>query len=1328
MDSSEINTIKLFLIGSHSKTYQIMRLITSALLCLFSVFAIGQDCDFLPSDTTVCGFKHNFEISDLSGSFSYVCEEGKNIAISLVDEGIAMVSFEGCGSYTIIFESAADGCLDTFRIEVADANKSVTTLDTEIELGYGDVDCPDGGVADCFSEVVSISLSSGTPEELWSFCTTASCQSTQYTTEVFGDETSCIVDSITCDTVVVFDSSMECVETDQDAFIVLNSDGDMVDDNAFLEYIAQLQAAMELECELALGGCNITNDENCIDSTAIDTSYIHIPVRIGGKWTLANIDSVELFDTTYFEYMGSDYELVLDPGVEFYGPGDLNVYLFEIFVDAMNDTTKNFPYGIQLELQWEEEWIIDTLQLIREIPIDTTGDCFVCGGNFFSANFNVPGIPDFPCGPVSIDYPDVCECEILVPNYSIQLLQCEPKKWQLDILDGEFEIQDVIGAFWTDGMSSTIISSPNTEVNTVLLLDNNGCDYELDVDLESIAEFVGISPSGSPILNCAVGSVTLDADVFTLSGLEIEFHDVPLWILPDGSEQMALSISATEPGTYRLVYEDAVACIHEATFDLVYDNEIQYFDDLIFLCGNSGVEYEGEWISEGGAYTIERACNEYVNLTVEQYDQIEYNESYEICQGEWIEMNGQIYSSGYYIVEMDNGTPCPDILHLEILETAVDVDWTLDSSCGGSTILTLSSSGLEGSYSIWSGGNSYGDYTTSGSDVNVELDYSGLYEVSFLSNGCIVSTLVDVHLMEYEIMTHADGLLDCDHACVLLSPEIVNHRGDVLHSDYSLKWSGPNGFTSEDIAIEVCESGIYSLTLEYGDVCAVSREIAVNEEFEPEIITISADLCHGECYDDGNYSFCETTQGIITIDDCTRLEVDIVVADEISTERAVTLCQGESILIDGTSYDEEGEYTEVLSSASGCDSIVLYQVEVLGSGEIISENILDCQHSEALLSYHSDDAEATYIWRDEDGMSISTDDHYLATTAGVYTLEITEIGKEKTCVHEMNYDLVEEIILPEIELVETYTLNCESSVEIDWEVEEGSSWIWTSEGGDLNVQNEALVTDKPGTYTLILTNEEGCSIEKSVEVLLVDPIELDLVTTASCEDTNEGTLNVRNIKGGMSPFTIMLDDEEIFQTATDLEVGVYELKIMQADGCVYSEEVVIESIPVLDEIPEQELEYCNNQGVTITLNLNEMISYAWLDGYEGTERQIRQEGMYEVELSNGCSSITSTYHVKDTREEEAFVVSNIFSPDGNSTNDRMKVMPQVGYEDFEMYVFSRDGSLVYRTDTPEEGWDGKIGGNPAVLGTYVWMIEAEVITCSGEVEHACEMGTVMVLR
>lgn len=71
---------------------------------------------------------------------------------------------------------------------------------------------------------------------------------------------------------------------------------------------------------------------------------------------------------------------------------------------------------------------------------------------------------------------------------------------------------------------------------------------------------------------------------------------------------------------------------------------------------------------------------------------------------------------------------------------------------------------------------------------------------------------------------------------------------------------------------------------------------------------------------------------------------------------------------------------------------------------------------------------------------------------------------------------------------------------------------------------------------------------------------------------------------------------------------------------------------------------------------------------------------------------------------EIYVPSG-FTPNNDGLNDLLKPIV-VGIVDFKFFrVFNRWGQLVFASTFPNKGWDGKIKGVDAAMGTYVWEAE-----------------------
>ncbi len=87
-------------------------------------------------------------------------------------------------------------------------------------------------------------------------------------------------------------------------------------------------------------------------------------------------------------------------------------------------------------------------------------------------------------------------------------------------------------------------------------------------------------------------------------------------------------------------------------------------------------------------------------------------------------------------------------------------------------------------------------------------------------------------------------------------------------------------------------------------------------------------------------------------------------------------------------------------------------------------------------------------------------------------------------------------------------------------------------------------------------------------------------------------------------------------------------------------------------------------------------------------------------------------------------VPKVFTPNGDGVNDILKPI-LVGISTFHYFsVYNRWGNLLFTTEDPNAGWDGRVKGVPQPVETYLWM--AEGIDNSGK--KIVQKGMVSLIR
>ena len=109
---------------------------------------------------------------------------------------------------------------------------------------------------------------------------------------------------------------------------------------------------------------------------------------------------------------------------------------------------------------------------------------------------------------------------------------------------------------------------------------------------------------------------------------------------------------------------------------------------------------------------------------------------------------------------------------------------------------------------------------------------------------------------------------------------------------------------------------------------------------------------------------------------------------------------------------------------------------------------------------------------------------------------------------------------------------------------------------------------------------------------------------------------------------------------------------------------------------------------------------------------------------NGCENELSKI-IEIGAKEDMF--PNAFTPNGDGSNDVFRPIFPCEVVFSNLKVFSRWGELVFESDDPLVGWNGRIKDMDAASDVYVWRVEYEAIRL-GEQQHFVEKGGVTLLR
>ena len=111
--------------------------------------------------------------------------------------------------------------------------------------------------------------------------------------------------------------------------------------------------------------------------------------------------------------------------------------------------------------------------------------------------------------------------------------------------------------------------------------------------------------------------------------------------------------------------------------------------------------------------------------------------------------------------------------------------------------------------------------------------------------------------------------------------------------------------------------------------------------------------------------------------------------------------------------------------------------------------------------------------------------------------------------------------------------------------------------------------------------------------------------------------------------------------------------------------------------------------------------------------------------------VTNGYGCRDTLTKVLFIAPDVvyylpsaFTPNNDNINETFKPIGLAYALDYKFIIFNRWGDILFKTDNPQLGWDGKYQGQPVEQDLYFYRLE---FIGADELRHE-ESGSIMILR
>ncbi len=661
---------------------------------------------------------------------------------------------------------------------------------------------------------------------------------------------------------------------------------------------------------------------------------------------------------------------------------------------------------------------------------------------------------------------------------------------------------------------------------TIIVTDSKGCAVSLQFEIED---------APSPQLSAGTATETICGEANgTISGVAIEGGTEPFtleWKNETGETVgNDLDVENLETGNYTLQITDFNGCSHDIEMFVpeALPPQLQGGEVTPTTCSEANGSIEGIEVLDGAEpfeYRWLDDLGEAVGFEATLTDVMAGDYTLEV-----LDANGCLVSLPWTIEDQ----AAPQLLGGEVVP----------SSCGKAdgAIQNIEANGGTGDL-VFEWQNASGE--TVGNDLTISDIAAGEYTLFVTDeNGCMAE--IAFTTFDEAAPQLSGGTLTYSN-CEQADGSVTDVTIDGGTSPYTYEWTNENNeVVGENISIYDVPEGIYVLTATDADGCITTLSFYMADNPPPGLLggVVTPTTC-SEANGSIEEIEVEGGEGLLTF---SWRDSD---NNEISTELQLTDVAA-------------GTYTLFITDEKGCQDELQYEIPDQPSPQIIEGLVNNTRCSEANGGISNVTIEGgvepyTYNWVDAESNAYEntgTDANLLNVAAGNYILEVTDANGCRT---DLAFEILDEASPTASGGLVNATTCSEANGSIEDVAIEGGkapfNFEWRDVNGNIVGTEEVLSEVLAGSYTVYITDDNGCETDLAFEIAdIPSPILSEgTVDLSSCGNSDGGVMDV-NIEGGTAPFTYRWEnvEGEILGSdidLTDVTAGDYTLTAIDANGC-----------------------------------------------------------------------------------------------------------------------------------------------------------------------------------
>ncbi len=338
---------------------------------------------------------------------------------------------------------------------------------------------------------------------------------------------------------------------------------------------------------------------------------------------------------------------------------------------------------------------------------------------------------------------------------------------------------------------------------TLTVTNANGCTETAEAEVTANTNVPDLSASGGT-LSCITTSVQLMANS-TISGVSYA------WTGPGGFTSSTQNPTVSTAGTYTVVVTAPNGCVASTGAEVISDSIAPSATATagVITCGQGTTQI----MTTPSANAMSYAWTGPGGFTSNEEDPT-------------------VSEVGTYTLIITAANGCTGTTTVNVTGDFVAPNASAQGGnldCSASQVLLMGNSSSANVTFSWVGPNGF-----TSNLQNPQVSDIGVYTLTVTSlNGCTMTATAEV-LADDDLpqVSGIGGTIDCNNAAVQL-------MGSTTTMGATLRWTGPNGFTSNDANPTVTEPGTYVLTAMSSNGCSISQNVMVIDDSTAPEVTLS---------------------------------------------------------------------------------------------------------------------------------------------------------------------------------------------------------------------------------------------------------------------------------------------------------------------------------------------------------------------------------------------------------------------------------------------------------------------------------------------------------